>query len=64
MPAPDAELAALWSAVFGQPPPITSDSKMLFEILFRYGPPPAPYGVQPPDEKAGDAGDGASPKQT
>jgi len=44
-PTPEAEdeLAALWSEVFGQPPPLVGAPRLLASVLIRSLPPAPPY---------------------
>ena len=53
-----AELHALWAEVFGEPPSVNADAKLLGELLVRHLPPAPPYGE--PDK----AGPGEFPAQT
>jgi hypothetical protein len=39
-----SELQALWIEVFGEPPSVNADAKLLSELLVRYLPPAPPYG--------------------
>jgi hypothetical protein len=50
----DPEIEALWTSVFGEPPPISGAGELILEILIRYLPPAPPYGAPPPeDDQAG-----------
>ena len=56
------ELHALWTEVFGEPPSVTADAKLLSEMLVRHLPPAPPYGepgkAGPSETSDGEISDG------
>ncbi|MBV9995250.1 MAG: hypothetical protein JO127_08550 [Caulobacteraceae bacterium] len=41
----EAEIEALWVAVFGEPPPVKADPGLLIDVLLRCSPPLPPYRI-------------------
>jgi hypothetical protein len=39
----DQDIEALWTAVFGEPPPVTATAEVMLDILVRHLPPAPPY---------------------
>jgi hypothetical protein len=54
----DQDIEALWTAVFGEPPPVTATAEVMLDILVRHLPAAPPYRqlfsttAMPPDESA------------
>ncbi|MBS0295492.1 MAG: hypothetical protein JSR45_04215 [Proteobacteria bacterium] len=47
---PTDEIVALWAEVYGEPPTIITDSRLMLAALIRHLPEPSrPVGAPPPD---------------
>lgn len=53
-----ADILGLWREVFGGPPAIEADPRLLADLLVRHLPPAPPYGD--PDRARGDIEDAAT----